>query len=190
MKLSLWIPLGLVSVLIIAFGAIACGDDDEKKTDTATGGATRGAALSAEAYIGEVNEIQDGVTNAADAVGARSEQAFGDPARARSALTAAADVGESAKTSLEALDPPSDATAIHEELIAAGEELVAAVQSYSDRLTGAEVGPEFDKITEEAEAPDSDLSKAIERMGEACRAVQAYADENNVQADLSCPEAP
>jgi len=189
MKLRLLLPLTVATVCTIGLGAVACGDDDEK-TDTGDGGGTAGAALSAEAYLEEVNGIQDGVTDAADAVGARSEQSFGDPPRARAALTAAVDVGESAVSSLEAVDPPADAEEIHTELIAAGEALVTAVQSYSDRLTGVEAGAEFDEITEEAEGPESDLSQAIERMGDACRAVQTYADDNNVEVDLSCPEAP
>jgi ABC-type transporter Mla subunit MlaD len=192
MKPKLLFPIASGLLVAIAVFALACGDDDE--TDTGGGGATDAAngagGSSLATYMTEVDEIQDGVTDATDAIGARSEQSFGDPDRARSALSAAVDVGESAVASLQDLSPPDEAQAAHDELIAAGENLVEAVQGYADSLTGVEPGPEFDEITAEAESPDSELSRAIERMRQACQEMVDLAAANDLTLDLSCPEEP
>jgi ABC-type transporter Mla subunit MlaD len=190
MKLRLLLPITSGVLIAIALISGACGDDDEKDSggDGATDAATDGAGESSlGTYMAQVDEIQDGVTEATDAIGDRSEQAFGDPARARAALTAAVDVGESAVASLEDLSPPESAQAAHEELIAADENLVAEAQSFADRLSGVEAGAEFDQITAEAEAPDSELSRAIERMRQACQEMVDLAAANDLTLDLSCP---
>ena len=192
MKLRPLFPIAAGLLVAMALAAGACGDDEKDSGGNgATDAATDGAGESSlGTYMAEVDEIQDGVTDATDTIGSRSEQAFGDPARARSALTAAIDVGESAVSSLEDLSPPENAKAAHEELIAAGTNLVEAVQSYQDSLTGVEAGAKFDQITEEAEAPDSALSRAIERMRQACQEMVDLAAANNLTLDLSCPEEP
>jgi hypothetical protein len=193
MKLRFLAPIAAGLLVTIAFLVGACGDDDETDTggDGATEAATNGAGESSlGTYMAEVDEIQDGVTEAVDAIGVQSEQAFSDPPRARSALTAAVDVGESAVSSLQDLSPPDEAQAAHDELIAAGENLVEAVQGYADSLTGVEAGPEFDEITAEAEGPDSELSRAIERMRQACQEMVDLAAANDLTVDLSCPEEP
>jgi len=192
MKLRPLFPIASGLLVAMALAAGACGDDEKDSGGNgATDAATDGAGESSlGTYMAEVDEIQAGVTDATDTIGARSEQAFGDPARARSALTAAIDVGESAVSSLEDLSPPENAKAAHEELIAAGTNLVEAVQSYQDSLTGVEAGPRFDQIMEEAEAPDSALSRAIERMRQACQEMVDLAAANNLTLDLSCPEEP
>jgi hypothetical protein len=193
MKLRLLFPIASGLLIAIALVTGACGDDDETDTggDGATDAPTNGAGeTSLGTYMAEVDEIQDGVTETIDDIGVRSEQAFSDPARARSALSAAVDVGESAVASLQDLSPPEEAKAAHEELIAAGENLVEAVQGYADSLTGVEAGPEFDQITQEAEAPGSELSQAIERMRQACQGMVDLAAANDLTVDLSCPEEP
>lgn len=143
--------------------------------------------MTLEAYLTEVDEIQGGVTMAADSVGDQSQQAFSDPNMAFQAMSSAVDIGESAVASLQGLTPPAEAEEAHTNLIAAGEGLVAAVQGVADDVQGMEAGPEFDAYAEEAQAPDSDLSMAVNEMADACEAVQTLADDNSVAVDLECP---
>jgi len=178
------------SVLLLAVGMAACGDDD------GGGGGDGGAATTPAggdgdtvlvSYLRELNEIQEGVSDATDTVGEQSEQAFSNPTQARQSLSAAIDVADSAVTALEALDVPEEASTAHAELIAAGENLVDAATAVNDDLQGVEPGPEFDTLAEEAQAPDSELSQAIDRMVQACESMQAVAEDNNTNVDLACP---
>ncbi len=176
------------SVLLLGVGAVACGDDDDDDdggTATTTGGAA--GEMTLVDYLTEVNDIENGVTTATDAIGEQSEEAFSDPARARQALSAAADVGESAVASLQALDPPETAQDEHDALIAAGEDLVAAVNALIADLQTLQAGPAFDTFAEDAQAPDSDLSKAINAGVDACEDMQKLASDNDVE-HIECPE--
>lgn len=187
MNLRLLLLLALGILFVVAAMAAACGDDDGGGNG---GGDGQGAQLSVEDYLREVDEIQDGVTQATDTIGARSEQAFADPTAARQALSAAVSVGEGAVTALNELDPSVGAEPAHERLTAAGEKLVTAVQGYVDRLEGVEPGPEFEEIKADAEDPDSDLSVAINEMIEACELMQLFVDDALQDFELSCPEPP
>jgi len=190
MKRTLF-PLMLIaaSALLLAMGAVACGDDDEG--GGGDGGATTepggGDSTVLVSYLRELNDIQEGVSDATDTVGEQSEQAFSNPTQARQSLSAAIDVADSAVTALEALDVPEEASTAHAELIAAGENLVEAATAVNDDLQGVEPGPEFDTLAEEAQAADSELSQAIDRMVQACESMQAVAEENNTNVDLACP---
>lgn len=175
------------SVLLLVVGTAACGDDDEG--GGGDGGATTagGDGTVLVSYLRELNEIQEGVSDATDTVGEQSEQAFSNPTQARQSLSAAIDVADSAVTALEALDVPEEASAAHAELIAAGENLVDAATAVNSDLQGVEPGAEFDTLAEEAQAPDSELSQAIDRMIQACESMAALAEENNTNVDLACP---
>ena len=117
-------PMLLFAALTLLLGlAIACGDDDDDDDDggdasPADGGG--GEELTLEAYLTEVDEIQSGVTQAADSVGDQAQQAFSDPNMAFQAMSSAVDIGESAVTSLQALTPPAEAEEAHTNLISRG----------------------------------------------------------------------
>jgi hypothetical protein len=168
---------------------VACGDDDEGSDGN--GGATTTAGADGESplveYLTEVNDIENSLTAGIDAVGEQSQNAFDDPARARTSLSAALDAGESAVASLDALEPPETAQDEHDALLAAGEDLVAAVNALLEELQGLQAGPEFDTFAEEAQSPDSELSQAINAGVEACEKMQKLATDNAVQ-HIECPE--
>lgn len=184
-------PLLLIMVsALLGMGAVACGDDDDDDDDgggaaTATGNG--GGATTLGVYLRELNEIQEGVTEATDAIGEQADQAFSDPARARQSLSAAIDVAESAVTSLEDLNPPDEAVSAHEALIEAGNNLATVSQDYQDQLQGMQPGPAFDTFADDALADDSELSQAIDGMIDACNAMEEVSTENNAGVDLACP---
>ncbi len=170
------------SVVLLGIGAVACGDDDDDD-----GGATATPSKNAMVdYLTEVNDIENGVTTATNAIGEQSEDAFSDPARARQALSAASDVGESAVASLNALDPPPTAKDEHDALVKAGEDLVTAVKALIADLQGLQAGPAFDTFAKDAKSPNSDLSKAINSGVDACEAMQKLASDNGVE-HIECP---
>lgn len=176
--------------LLFGAGAVACGDDDDDGAATdapATDAPDGDGELTLEAYLTEVNDIEDGVTIATDDIGDRSEQAFSDPPQARQSLSAAADVGESAVASLQALTPPAEAQDQHDALIAAGEDLVAAVSDLSAAAQGLQAGAAFDTFAADAQAADSELSQAINALSAACDDMQQLATDNSVDITLECP---
>ena len=135
--LRLLLPLPAVLLLVVA---ASCGDDEEKGGRTAT----PGAEATLGEYIAQVDEIQDDLTKVVDDLG--FEQAFADPAAARSSVSGAIDLTESAVEALRALNPPSTADAAHNELIAAAENLIDVASVLNEDLQGAEAGAEFDRI--------------------------------------------
>ncbi len=179
-----------VLVLLLGIGAVACGDDDDD--DDGGGGAatsTQGGdgATTLGAYLREVNDIQEGVSEATDVIGEQSQEAFSDPPKARQSLSAAIDVADSAVTALKALNPPDEAISEHEALIAAGENLVAVAETLSGELQNLQPGPAFDTWAEDAQAPGSDLSNAIDEMVSACDALESVSKEFKTGVDLACP---
>jgi hypothetical protein len=92
------------SVVLLGIGAVACGDDDDDDDDGGPATAT-GSGNELVDYLTKVNDIENSITTATNAIGEQSEEAFSDPAKARQALSAAVDAAESAVTALNALDP-------------------------------------------------------------------------------------
>ena len=185
MKRTRLLLLIAASALLLGIGAVACGDDDDD--DGGNGGSPTSGSVSAGAYLREVNDIQEGVSTATDAIGEQSDQAFSDPAKARQSLSAAVDVADSAVTALKALDVPSDVSAEHARLIAAGQKLVTVATGLIAQLQGMQPGPAFDTLSANAQADDSQLSKAIDEMVNACKGLQLWSEENKTGVDLACP---
>ena len=183
------VPMLLIaaSVVLLGIGAVACGDDDDDDDDGGAPTAT-GSGNELVDYLTEVNDIENGVTTATNAIGEQSEEAFSDPAKARQALSAAVDAAESAVTALNALDPPETAQDEHDALVAAGEDIAAAANAIIDDLQGMQAGDaSFDTLAEEAQSVDSDLSKAINAGVDACEAMQELATANDVE-HIECPD--
>jgi hypothetical protein len=177
------------SAVLLGIGAVACGDDDDDDdagTATATG-STDGESPLVD-YLTEVNDIENSVTTATNAIGDQSEDAFSDPARARQALSAAIDAAEAAVASLKALEPvPETAQDEHDALVSSGEALVEVVQGLNDELQGMSAGAAFDQFADDAQAADSDLSNAINAGVDACEAMSQLATDNDVE-HIECPE--
>lgn len=176
-------------VLLPGIGAMACGDDDDDASDggAATSPAGDGGAATLAPYLQDVSEIQQGVSEAADSIGGPSSNALADPPLARQSLSAAIDLAESSVTALQTLDPPNEAASEHEALIAAGESLLAVVQALLDEIQDMEAGPAFDALVEDAQAPGSDLSNAIDEVVSACESLRTLAAEFETGVELSCP---
>jgi hypothetical protein len=173
--------LGAMLVLMLGVAAAACGDDDD-----GSGGETPGP--DAEAYYSDVDRIQNSLTEQLDAIGEQSEQAYGDPDTARSSLSAAKAAGESALEDLSALEEPSVAATAHANLIAASEEMVAAVDGMIADLQGVEEGPEFDDFINSVLQTDSAYTLAAETMRDACAGMQDAYDNSRLQEIVfQCP---
>jgi hypothetical protein len=78
--------------LLLGIGVVACGDDDDDDGGAATSTGDGNGASTLGVYLRDVNEVQEGVSEATDSIG---EEVWGDPARARQSLSAAIDVAES-----------------------------------------------------------------------------------------------
>jgi hypothetical protein len=93
-------------------------------------------------------------------------------------------VADGLVTDLQALEPPSEVEDEHAEFVSAGKAIRDALADVIDRFD------EFASIDEIVRFFEEDLAAIGERGKQACRALQAVADQNNVQVDLSCGSSP
>ena len=170
--------VGVTLALALGVAAAACGDDDTN------GGAN---APDAEAYYSDVDRIQNALTEQVDAIGEQSEEAFGDPDKARNSLSAAKSAGESALEDLNALEAPAVAATAHSSLVGASEEMVAAVEGMIADLQGVDAGPDFDDFINSVLQTDTAYTLAAETMREACADMQDAADNSRVDIVFQCP---
>jgi len=181
----LWIILGAMLVLMLGVAFPSCGDDDD---EDGNGAPTGDGEPDAEAYYQDVDRIQNSLTEQLDAIGEQSEEAFGDPDKARNSLSAAKSAGESALEDLSALEAPSVAATAHANLVTASEEMVAAVEGMIADLQGVEEGPEFDDFINGVLQTDSAYTLAAETMRDACAGMQDAYDNSRLQEIVfQCP---
>ena len=99
----------------------------------------------------------------------------------QSSITATASSFSTLVTELERLNPPSDVSEIHEDVVAAGRRVLDAYEERADELAEISGLPDID-----AYALSLSDSGVRARFTEACRELQIYADQAGIGADLGC----
>jgi hypothetical protein len=84
-------------------------------------------------------------------------------------------------TDIQAIDPPPDLEAPHEEAVQAGERVVAEFDEQAQTLEAITTLSDID-----AYAATLSDSQARSRFTESCRELQAIADSEDITVDLGC----
>ena len=162
-----WLPLLLAAVLLAACGG----------------------GTSLQDYFAELAERNaDLHTRSADAQ-ATAQSAFAQATTEEEAaavmtrfLTEYADIGDSAVTSLEALDAPEEARSQHEAYVAATEDLLSEFQALLRDVREADPA-EAEATFQSASADIDDRSRAVD---DACMDLQNLAEDSDLNSDLQC----
>ena len=173
------LPLALIALLLLAFGAgaVACDDDSE--------------ALALEEYFQQLETLIDETNERSDEL----EEAFAqvDAASLSEAqqLQALADflaegvlLIEDSLAEIGKLRPPEAVVAEHNENVEATTLFIAAMSGVSE---GIETMGTMDELVPLFE--DEGVSQAADRVVDACLQLQAVADKNEIDVDLNCDDA-
>ena len=152
------IVLALIALLTVAVAVAACGGDD---------------ALSDEEYFRRMDEIDK------DTDSRFEEEVFGaEDANAKTGAQAFVNIATDVRDQVDKLKAPDDAKDDHEELVASLGEFVTNGQGAIDELS------EDDPVEAFFENDAFDTT----RVDDAFCAIQALADEKQIEADVGCDE--
>ncbi len=179
MKLSL---LALPAAFLLAFTAltVGCGDGAD--------------ALTLDEYFEQFEAIDADVDAQFEAAydewpaGVSEEEFFADDANLpffRDLIAAFPRIITDSIDRVEDLEPPSEVTDAHDDLLAAGRDLLAAMEEATNVLGGAETMEEMANVMEETEGG---IDAAMARFDIACLAVVAIADANSIANNNSCED--
>lgn len=163
----------------IMFGLAACGGDD-------------GDSLSIEAYLTEMERLDNEAETQQAALRQQFEAAtVGDSGSGPltdgyiGALEAyyvgLVEAGKDFVNAVEDLQPPDDAQDVHDEYIAAYDELLAQLNIVIDGIPTLTNSGDRDALL-----ASPDLEAAFERGNAACADLQQLATDNNVSVDFGC----
>jgi hypothetical protein len=163
------VPLALIAVLVLAFGAIvaACDGDD---------------ALTLEEFFQRLEQVADEF----EADSAPLEEELGQlteessPDEALDIIRRQADLIEDFVDELDDLSPPDEAADLMDEVVSAGRDVVQALRDGIDDAEGAE-------SIEEAFA-NFETWEVSTRFDQTCLDVEQLAADNGITIDLDCGE--
>ena len=177
MKLRL-LPLALIALLLLAFGAsAACGGDSEE-------------SLALEEYFRQLEALND----TADERAVELQEAY-DAERAAAAsdeevLAALEDFFKNTQLIFTTfadgssdLIPPAVVEELHIELVVGSVELAASLEDMLNGLGDLDSAADLEGLLEE-----SGLSQAEDRFAETCATLQDTADRNEIDVDLDCAD--
>ena len=197
------LAFSLIVMLLLTFGlvAAACSDDDGGGEDTPAadtdepsdgeptepdGGEPTGASEPSpdlEAYFADLDEVEDEfrigqASSQADFTSVVESTPLEDVITLFEELQ---DVIDEFVAGLEGIDPPEEAAAAHEET-------VAGFQAVSQLIDEAIAAAEGDATADELFAffETEEATQASEALDATCNALQALADDNGIDVDLSC----
>ena len=178
MKRGLLVPL-LISAVVLTLGTVAA----------ACGGGGNGDALTLEEYFQQIIAAQ----TEREAQSRALEEEFNKDYESLSEeeqLKATQDFFDGGLTllrgfvgALDAIDPPSEVAAAHQESVDAGNEAVEAIQQFVDRLKAAESASELEDVF-----GDPGFDEAGDRFDQSCVDLQTIADDKGIDVDLQCDE--
>jgi hypothetical protein len=193
------LPSGLLVTTVVGLAAvaIACGsdgDEDERDAEpTATAGGadatatvepsgTSEASPDLQEYFQQLDQAENAYRSASDAaddqLAALTDETVSE---APDILRQLQEAMAGFVRALEAIDPPADAAAAHEETIAGFQAASALV---SEALPDIESAQTVDEAFAPFASPQFvEVSTALDAT---CLALQALADSNAIQVDLSC----
>ena len=163
------VPLAVIAVLVLAFGAIAaaCDGDD---------------ALTLEEFFQRMEEVGDEFK----ADSAPLEEELGQlteessPDEALDIIQRQADLIEAFVDDLDDLSPPDEAADLMDEAVSAGRDVVQALRDGIDDAEGAE-------SIEEVFA-NFETEEASSRFDQTCLDAEQLAADNGITVDLDCDE--
>lgn len=193
-----YLALAIVGAMVLAVGAVACGDDDDG--DGNGNGNGGGETLTLDAYFERVKGIMDGMDEGGVAIEAQLDEEIGAATEANDiegildafaegmdefqglAATTASNLGD--------INPPSEVENQHRELTAV---FNVAVSALDDLKNGAEeIDPDADpdEIIEDITDLGTDVQTELGALGTQgevlCFEMQGIADENDIDIDLEC----
>jgi len=165
-----WLPTLLLASAVLG---MACSGGSEEVT--------------LGAYLQRVDAIFAETDERFVALGDRcSERTDSEGARVRVALCffdASVAIWPDFTNALENIDPPDEAAAAHDELLAAGGELSSLIEDYSTRLADVQSTAELEEVLSA-----HDLLAAGDRFDQACLSLQDLATETGIELDLACTD--
>ena len=175
MKVRLILPAAAAAALTLLVAlAPACGGGD-------------GGGSTLEEYVQEFQRIKDDAESQSDAVEARLDQ---EPASAEDALelfSAAigsfVDIATGVAQDLNGIEPPSEVSALHDDLVAAWAEGVDALEQLQADVEGLESPEDFLTLVPQIE---EDFGALDDKTEQVCLDLQDVADKNNIDIDLEC----
>lgn len=170
--------IGLATILMLGFAACGGGDD--------------GDALSVEAYLGEMERLD----NEAEAQQAALQQQFDAATVGDSGTDTLSDAylaafeayyvglhqaGKDFVNAVDDLQPPDDAQDVHDEYVAAYDDILTQLNAVIDQIPSLVTSGERDALLS-----SPDLEAAFARGNAACADLQQLATDNNVDVDFGC----
>lgn len=171
------LPSGWLLVVAVLLAAVtaACGSGD-------SGG---GGELSLEQYFDQVGSITGSLEERAAALDQPLEQEFDSEVEqvqaVRDAFTTVLPAFEDFINDLDELNPPPEAAAAHDELVAGFANVVGGLEDLIDQLAEVETAAEFSALLFD---PGSGFGSAIGQVTAACLQLQSIADDNGINAGL------
>jgi regulator of protease activity HflC (stomatin/prohibitin superfamily) len=169
-----------IAALLLALGSMAgaCGDDDE---------------LTLEEYFQQMDTLAADFEDEIDRLGEEFQEAADEAETEEEVIDDFHDFSDSLTelfedfvADVEGIDPPSEVEDAHNELAAAQREGQDLLEELNERAQRSESVSDVEDWSAEFEGP---VSTAIsDRTEEACFALQAIADDNDIDVDLECEE--
>ncbi len=146
---------------------VACGGGEEE--------------LKLDEYLRQFDRISDDAQTRVERL--ESEGVGQDIEASRDYFDSLVDIFEETFNDLKNLQPPGEARDAHSEFVAAGAEMLASLEDFSDQLADVESPSELQALLAE---PMPAFAAASEQSANACLELQGIADENGIEVDLAC----
>jgi hypothetical protein len=183
--------IALLAALALSLGvfATACGGDD--------GGG--GDALSLEGYFPAVKEVMDGMEDDSDEIEQEISDRIDDATEVEEMLNALADgldqfvvLADGVHDDLDDIEPPSEASDSHRELIALFGATSSALSDIRADVDEIDPGDSQDAILEQITELSDSIGNEFGTLGTQgeliCFELQGLADDNDIETDLECGE--
>jgi len=162
--------VGLALIVLLA-GAVACTDG---------GGGVRSGPLTLAEYFDELEGSSTDLDERAASL-VETLEASDDVEELKEAAGQYPDVLGDFLEDLEALEPPGEAAAAHEDALDAGREFLDLLAGAVDDAEQAETEAELLEVF-----GNDELVSATTAFSETCVALQTIADDNGIDVDLGC----
>lgn len=166
MKLRL--PL-LLGAMLLVLGAIAAACDGDGR-------------LTLEEYFQQVEAVDAQFAERFEDIDVNLEFAPSfDASLAVDAFSARAGIWRAFAKALDGIVPPAQVKERHDEWMEAAANYTGAIDGLAEQLAGAKSFAEFTEVLEHTDANDAE-----DRGDDACLAVKAVGDDNDIEVDLQC----
>ena len=180
MKLRTAALVGIAIALIIV---AACGDDDAGSPEAT---ATAPEQLTLEQYFQRFEAVLADLNDQFEVLLAQFPQALEDPAQAPEFFEASAAHIRAGLDQLDDINPPVEVVELHNDFLDAGGSMAKASEDFADQLADVEYVQELQEAL--GQPLEEHFGAAGERSDAACLALERFAADNGIAADLDCEE--